>query len=104
MSQNTENSNEETKLVTIRLAALTRVEYSEVVEVPKSFNDSDLEELAHSRFGDIDGDQFTDDPDYWERGYCYVDSVDDADDQKPSLTVKKAENGGFDCQAIPASK
>lgn len=61
-------ANVETKKVLITLAALTRVEYTEVLEVPADMDDDDLDRLVDQRYDDVDGGLYADDPDYWERG------------------------------------
>lgn len=58
----------ETKLVRIKLSALTRVEYSEVIEVPIDMSDDELQDLADRRYDEVDGGDFYSDPDYWEKG------------------------------------
>lgn len=57
-----------TKLVRINLAAMTRVEYSEVIEVPADMTADELEALVDQRFEDVDGGDYREDPHYWERG------------------------------------
>ncbi len=65
-----------TKKIRINLAALTRVEYSEILEVPSDISNGQLTALVEQRYRDIDGGNFYDDPDYWERGHCYHETVD----------------------------
>ena len=60
----------ETKLVRISLAAFTRLEYAEVIEVPASMTDPELEELLEQRYDWVEGGEYWDDPDYWERASC----------------------------------
>ena len=57
--------------VTITLAALTRLEYMEEVEVPDDTSDEVLNDLVDKRYNEVDGGAFWDDPEYWERGECY---------------------------------
>lgn len=59
-----------TKLVEVRLSALTRVEYMEVVEVPADITQAELDDLVNARYRQVDGGEFTSDPEYWERGTC----------------------------------
>lgn len=61
-----------TQLVEIRLSALTRVEYVEVARVPSTLTDSELNDLVLKRYDQVDGGNFFDDPEYWERGTCYA--------------------------------
>lgn len=44
-----------TRLVEIRLSALTRVEYTEVMEVPANISDDELNDLVNCRYRDVDG-------------------------------------------------
>lgn len=60
----------ETKPVDIKLAALTRLEYMETVLVPVEFGGQQLEELVDRTYDAVDGGDYWDDPDYWERGTC----------------------------------
>ena len=57
-----------TKKVRVTLSALTRVEYSEVLEVPADMTDAELNALVDQRYDDVDAGLYGDDPDYWERG------------------------------------
>lgn len=65
-----------TRLVEIRLAALTRVEYTEVLEVPADMTPDELQELVDKRYDDVDGGLYTDDTEYWEQGSCYATPAD----------------------------
>lgn len=81
-----------TKLVEVRLAALTRVEYMEVVEVPVNITQAELDELVNARYSQVDGGEFTNDPDYWQRATCEaVDS--DMPDASPTMMVLRTEHG-----------
>lgn len=57
-----------TKKVRVTLSALTRVEYSEVLEVPADMTDAELNALVDQQYEKVDGGLYRDDPDYWERG------------------------------------
>jgi hypothetical protein len=65
-----------TKLVRVTLSAFTRLEYSEVIEVPADFSDDDMQVLATRRYDEIDGGDFRPDPDYWEKGSVTCDNED----------------------------
>lgn len=81
-----------TKLVEVRLSALTRVEYTEIVEVPADITDYELEALVDGRYDNVDGGAFYDDPEYWERGTCRA--VDcETPDAKPSVIALRTEDG-----------
>lgn len=80
------SQNPTTKLVEVRLSALTRVEYMEVVEVPVDITADQLNELVNRRYDKVDGGEYVNDPEYWERGSCYaVDS--DMPEAEPTLKV-----------------
>lgn len=78
-----------TKKVRITLSALTRVEYSEVVEVPVSYNEDQMNDLANQLYSTLDGGEFNADPDYWERGSteCALASAD----ERASLILVEGE-------------
>ncbi len=77
MSNDT-NTSPATKLVTIELVAVTRVQYSEVIEVPADATHDQLDALVYSRYGDVDGGEYQDDPEYWEKGNCSFSNDDNA--------------------------
>lgn len=60
----------ETKPVDINLAALIRLNYMETVLVPVEFGDQQLEELVNRTYDVVDGGDYCNDHDYWERGTC----------------------------------
>ncbi len=68
-----------TKLVQVHLAALTRVEYMEVVEVPADITAEELDDLVRRRYDKVDGGLYSDDPHYWEKGECFAQDADAAD-------------------------
>ncbi len=70
LGKTTINLSGDTKKVSIRVSALTRVEYSETITVPVEFDDSVLEVVVDSTYDELEGDEYCDDPDYWERGSC----------------------------------
>ncbi|MPQ69442.1 hypothetical protein [Pseudomonas sp. MWU12-2323] len=86
-----------TKNVRINLSAFKRVEYSEVIQVPINTTDDELQELANRRYTEVDGGEFSEDPDYWDAGTvecvtatsnCAVDLSlvgDDLVDIRPSV-------------------
>lgn len=80
-----------TKLVRINLSALPRVVYSEVVEVPASFGEEDLNELIDARYEAVDSGEFVDDTGYWERGSCSSESACQGDEA--SLVVTRTSSG-----------
>jgi len=73
----------ETKLVGVNLAALTRVQWYGNVEVPK---DMDPDEVVEKMNDEIDGGEYVDDVDYWEKGHCYPE-VELAEDATPEFKI-----------------
>ena len=56
-----------TKKITIKLAAYTRVEYTEEVEVPVSYTKEDYQAIADQANDEIDGGEYSDDEQYWDQ-------------------------------------
>lgn len=69
-----------TKKVRICLSAHTRVEYSEILEVPAGMTQGQLDDLVRQRYEDIDGGEFRPDFEFWEKGSCHFD-LEEADAQ-----------------------
>lgn len=65
-----------TKLLEIRLAAMTRVEYMEIVEVPENLTEAQQTELVDARYQSVDGGEYVADPEYWQRANCYATKSD----------------------------
>lgn len=80
-----------TKLIEVRLAALSASDYSEVVEVPVDFTEEETAQLVQKRYKDVDGGAFTADPEYWEQGTCYAAK---SDMPNAVATVKVSREGG----------
>lgn len=57
-----------TKNVRINLSAFTLVQYTEVIQVPEDISDDDLKTLADRRYEEVDGGEYVDATDYWEKG------------------------------------
>jgi len=66
------------KNVRVNLAAMLRVEWSAIVAVP---DDADLEEVVERFYDEIDGGEFYQDPEYWERGMCWADKEVESDEE-----------------------
>ena len=76
----------ETKLVQVNLAALTRVEWSALVRVPRGV---DLQEVTDRFYDYLDGGEFNEDPEFWDRGNCWADehiTLRESND-KPSFSM-----------------
>lgn len=82
-----------TQKIRIVLGALTRVEYTEVLEVPAGMSRSDLNRLVEERYDRVDGGDFVDDDQYWERGECYWEP--EGSKVEASAAVKIGPEGGF---------
>lgn len=82
-----------TKKIAIKLAALTRVEYFEVIEVPESMTEEQLNELVDRRYDVVDGGSFVDDPDYWEKATCEHELA--GNECRPSLRLRIDAGGDF---------
>jgi len=81
-----------TKLVRIVLSAITRVECAEVLEVPADITPGELEDLVNLRYRETNGDAFTPDWDYWERGDCHHERV--PADENATPTGRVVRDGG----------
>lgn len=81
-----------TKLVEVRLSALTRVEYMEVVEVPVNITQEELDDLVNTRYRQVDGGEFTSVPEYWERGTCEAVETD-MPNAVPSMMAFRTAHG-----------
>ena len=81
----------DTKKVRITLAAFTRVEYNEVLVVPANITDEELDALVEQRYDSVDGGEFSDDPEYWERAPSTGHEVVD-DDETPDEGKKVFRN------------
>lgn len=87
-------SEKKTKLVRIHLAALTRVEYTELIEVPNDVTDDELNKLVSERYAEVDGGQYTSDNEYWERSTsCRAEIEADKDDNTADRTMARNEFG-----------
>lgn len=66
--------------VTISLAALTRSTYDEEIIVPEELLEDPLamDDLVARCYESVDGTEFADDHDYWERSDCCSYAVDDS--------------------------
>ncbi|MYM92459.1 hypothetical protein [Duganella vulcania] len=85
----------DTKAVRITLAALTRVEYTELLQVPASMTSDQLDDLVRQRYQDVDGGLYYDDPHYWERSPSCQWADASAEDQTPSGAVTVSEHGAL---------
>ena len=58
--------------VSIEFGVLTRVPYTHEIEMPDDATEDDIFDRADEIYGDLDGGEFIDDPDYWERGATLI--------------------------------
>lgn len=69
------------KIVRINMSVLTRMEYSLDVEVPEDATDSELQEFSNELYDLTEGSEFTEDPDFWEKGSVWCDAdIEDLED------------------------
>lgn len=80
-----------TKKVRIILAALTRVEYCETLEVPATMTDSELDDLVAERYDTVDGGDYENDPFFWEPGDCTHEAVDSDEEVDGIVTIRDGE-------------
>jgi len=61
--------------VEVRLSAMTRKELTVIVNVPQRVvgDHAELADLTHYLYDGMDGADFEEDPEYWEKGVCYAD-------------------------------
>ena len=57
--------------VRILLAAITRQEASVEVEVPDNISNEELDDLVKQTYDESESLDWTQDPEYWEKGHCY---------------------------------
>lgn len=82
---------QKTKRIRIHLSAITRVEYSEIVEVPEDFTGEDIKEVIDACWDEVDGSEYIEDSSYWERGHCYAGPA--GSDDMPDLKFYRNEEG-----------
>jgi len=63
--------------VEVRLSAVTRKELTVTVKVPQRVVDipAELADITHYLYDGMDGADFEEDPEYWEKGTCYAERV-----------------------------
>jgi len=88
-----------TKLVRVTLGVLTRVEHTEVLEVPADMTDEELEALVDQRFDEVDPDAYSQDHAFWEKGQSCGFDTEDLEGEQPSQRVRR-KKGEFVVTAI----
>lgn len=91
-----------TRLVTVTLSAYKRAEYVETLEVPADLSDDEAQRLAEQRYRFVDGGQFVEDPEYWDRGESSVQPASEADRMSLTGVVTRGEDGDLLVREIPA--
>lgn len=92
---------QKTKLVRVTLAAMTRVEYSEVIEVPAEITEAQLDALVDQRYDAVDGGLYVSDPEYWERSKSC--RHEEAEDHDAATAIVSLKNGAVIVQAVSCS-
>ena len=64
----------------------------EVVEVPANITQAELDDLVNTRYRQVDGGEFTSDPEYWERGTCEA-VLTDMPNAVPSMMAFRTAHG-----------
>lgn len=84
----------QTKFVNIVLSALTRVEYTEVIEVPADISADELDRLVDQRYDQVDGGVYLPDPEFWQRAASCRHEEADVNDQYQA-TLRATRVFGF---------
>ena len=71
--------------IRVNLSALTRVEWSGVVEVPDDTTEAEIEELTARVCDVVSGTEYTDDVDFWDESPGYSEPTDD--DESPVFSL-----------------
>lgn len=80
----------QTKFVNIVLSALTRVEYTEVIEVPADISPDELDRLVDQRYDQVDGGAYLPDPECWQKGLsCRHEEADINDQYQATLRATR---------------
>lgn len=90
MSKNATPNQPATKTVMVRLAALTMVEYEELITVPADFSEVQLQELAENRWNAVDGGEFYQGDNHtWQKHLCQAVEVggEALPEEPPSLVA-----------------
>jgi len=62
----------------VNLGALTRMEHTSIIEVPDNVPEERWSEIARVMYEHTEAEDFTEDTEFWERGECWCEKVDDA--------------------------
>lgn len=96
MKQRSKQPEAKTKKIQVNLVALTRLEWSAVVEVPADFAGLALRQLVDDFYELIDGSDYRDYSDYWERGACYAhELLNPVSQQEPPAYRVQRSDAGF---------
>lgn len=90
-----------TKKVRVSLSALTRVEYSEVLEVPADMTHHELGALVDQRYDQVDGGLYGDDNEFWERGSCMATVIESSCEAEK--VVKRDGDGTYSLTDLQSS-
>ena len=84
-----------TRKIIVYLAALTRREWSEVVEVPVDLTGPDLEQLVDDFYNLIDSGDYGEDYEFWEQGTCCAEEITDlrVQAEPPKYKVRRSNKG-----------
>ena len=71
----------------VRLCAYTRVDFSAVIDIPDDTSELDECNIAELFYNTIEGGEYCDDNEYWEKGPISIESV--AGSEKPEYRVER---------------
>ena len=77
-----------TKLIEVHLAAMTRVVWDGLVEVPEHFTPAEIEDVVDKIYDLVDGGDFQEDLHYWEKGSCYASPAALEDEEQKELAFR----------------
>ena len=80
--------------VEVELSAFTRVYFYSVIEVPDNTSKDELKSLVNDLYDEVDGGDYTDDQNFWEKGLCTVHVVSEQPgvEWQPSMTAKQVKD------------
>jgi len=82
-----------TKKVFVHMGALMRVEWSGLVEVPA---DMENYEILNRIYDAVDGGEYCDDNEYWERGDGHIETSEAIDKDEPKYRLTAGESYEFE--------
>lgn len=92
-------------VVRTELSALTRQQWAGLVIVDKTVTENDLDDLTDLVYGHVDGGDYQDDTEFWEKGEAcqstFVTDVNEIISEKPTLVAYKDDEDSLVLAALP---